>query len=436
MPKVERYTKPLCFGTSLFLQQATEYTDWKRFKSADVAELTFYEYNRQNAVTPSMTNLAAKLCAIHPTTTMQLVLKQASPAQEIIACKWKAVEWAKWLSLDDYMHKADRLATLDHANDGKFITWVLVPSDDPDTLDMLSTCTTFRREVLVLPPNETESFTSTGYVIAAVFTPPQLRCKGYARHMMSLLHFAIAQLGGVPSFPISWGQPPQRIKTPGIVSVLYSSVGALYSQCAPGEGTGWTVTEAKTARWSVGELGSPPVDPRVEFLSQGEAAVTVVKDIPTFKRDFESNGPSPHAQFAFLPTAAWCIFRMQNHMDHPDCVKSPPKSWGVRMHDMVGDTHFIIWTYKPYPQLSRQLIVINSRTSPTTFTALFRAMLSAAQAEGYDEIEAWGLHGELDSVVQNTGGRILEREYQLPAMRWYGAEHEIVWLGNDKLNWF
>ncbi|KAG8737411.1 hypothetical protein FRC10_008190, partial [Ceratobasidium sp. 414] len=363
---------------------------------------------------------------------MQVTLKPASRAQETEARRLRSVEWAKWLGYDEYLHKWEVWDTLEHANGGKLVTWVLVPTEDPETLNILSTCTTYRRDILVLPPNEIKSTASTGYAVASVFTPPQCRGKGYATRMMGLLHFAIAQSGGVPAFPTSWGKPPQQIEPHGMVSVLYSGVGTFYSKCPPSEGTGWTIVGTKTAHWIVDEINIPPIDSKVDMLSQEAAVSTLVADTPLFKHDFESKGPSSRIHFAFQPTAAWCLFQMRNHLDHPDYVASPPTTWGVRIQAGDGETHFIIWTYKPYPASQRKLIVINLRASPATFPLLFIAMGSVARNEGHHVIEAWSLDEELDSAVRSTGGLMFQRGGQLPAMKWYGPREDVVWAGNNK----
>ncbi|KAG9104658.1 hypothetical protein FRC06_000422 [Ceratobasidium sp. 370] len=363
---------------------------------------------------------------------MQVTLKPASRAQEIEARTLRSVEWARWLSHDGYLRKLEVWDMLEHASGGKLVTWVLVPTEDPESLNILSTCSTYRRNILVLPPNEIKSTTSTGYAIASVFTPPQFRGKGYATRMMGLLHFAIAQSSGVPAFPTGWGQPPKRAELPGMVSVLYSGVGTFYSGCPPGEGTGWTIVGTKTTHWIVAEINISATDSKVETLSQEAAVSAVVADTPLFKRDFESKGPSSRIHFAFQPTAAWCLFQMRNHLDHPDYAASPPTTWGARIQAEDGETHFIVWTYKPYPESQRKLVVVNLRASLATFPHLFIAMASVARDEGHHIIEAWDLDEALESAVHSTGGRAVEREGQLPAMKWYGSGEEVVWAGNNK----
>src|ERR1700761_4810629 len=91
------------------------------------------------------------------------------------------------------------------------------------------------------------------YAVASVLTPPQYRHKGYASHMMRLVHWAITPEEMLKSslFPKQWGTPPKRSPTllsglPVLFSVLYSDVGdTFYANCGPtGVGGGWQPTNS------------------------------------------------------------------------------------------------------------------------------------------------------------------------------------------------
>lgn len=53
----------------------------------------------------------------------QLTLKPASKAQTIESRKRSSVEWAKWLTLEQYLRRDEEAEELDHAKDGKLTTW-------------------------------------------------------------------------------------------------------------------------------------------------------------------------------------------------------------------------------------------------------------------------------------------------------------------------
>lgn len=257
--------------------------------------------------------------------------------------------------------------------------------------------------------------------------------------MMSLLHFALAKPGGVPTFPSEWGKgPPLRVKHPGLVSALYSGIGRYYSRCAPGGGTGWVIAGTTTSEWVVPDSPEKPdtglkIHPEVQLLSMQEAISTVTADAPLFKLDFGSLRPSSKFHLAFQPTAGWCQYQMIRDQGCPLYVTSPPKIWGVRIQS-GNETHFLVWTYRPRPDSARKLIVVSLRASPVTFLAMLSVIFYVARQEKHHLVEAWNLDEALVSVVRETGGRTYEREGQLPALKWYGPgeDTDVIWVGNNK----
>ncbi|KAF8734183.1 Serine threonine specific protein phosphatase Sit4, partial [Rhizoctonia solani] len=360
----------------------------------------------------------------------KLELRRASRAQEIHSRKSTAVQWAKWYDMEGYLGRLEYLESLDHANDGRLVTWVLVPANEPETLEILSTCQTYKRDILVIPAGETRSVQDVGYAIASVFTPIQHRGKGYAARMMSLLHFALARPEGVPSFPKEWGNPPGLVQEPGLVSVLYSGVGTYYSRCAPGDGSGWTIVGTRTIEWAVPSR-TIELDSGVELLSMEEAVSTFVANAVDFKQHLESRGPSPVLRFAFKPTAGWCRYQMIRDQESPVYVVSRPQSWGARIRH-GSETHYIVWTYRPSKDPNPKLIVINIHATSRTFPALIRAAIWVAEKEQHQLVEAWNLGVDLSSAIEETRGRVYERTGQLPALKWYGQEQEIDWVDNNK----
>ncbi|CAE6414440.1 unnamed protein product [Rhizoctonia solani] len=247
---------------------------------------------------------------------------------------------------------------------------------------------------------------------------------------MSLLHFALARPEGVPPFPEGWGKPPSPVQHPGIVSVLYSGVGTYYYRCAPGEGSGWTIVGTRTAEWVV-PSHTVELDPEVELLSMEEAISTLAADATRFKQDFETLSPSLHAQFAFQPTAEWCRYQMIRDQESPVYVASPPKFWGARIQH-GSEIHYIVWTYRPSNDPAPKVIMVHLRATSETFAILFKAVILVVQSEKYQLIEAWNMDSELEGAIGETGGRLYERTGQLPALKWYGTEKEVDWVGNNK----
>lgn len=132
--------------------------------------------------------------------------------------------------------------TPDHpwALDDNIVSWGLVPRDNTSTTDLLSHCDTYRRKGVITRPDGTQTEV-TSYVMSAVFTPDQHRGKGYATHMMRLMHYALAPKDKLPPFPSAWGAPPTNILGDAAFSVLYSDVGPrFYAKCTKGaDQPGW-----------------------------------------------------------------------------------------------------------------------------------------------------------------------------------------------------
>lgn len=145
-----------------------------------------------------------------------------------------------WKELDDHKHPYARTK----------LTWALVPRANPDIL--LAHCEIYGRGAFVNVGNGLEERQS--YIIASVFTPVENRRKGYARHMLRLLHYILAPREAMPPFPEAWGAPPENIGDAAF-SVLYSDVGReYYKTCTLGEDLpGWVANESERRVYKVGE---------------------------------------------------------------------------------------------------------------------------------------------------------------------------------------
>ena len=80
----------------------------------------------------------------------------------------------------------------------------------------------------------------TAYGVASVYTPPANRRRGYAQHMMRLVHWLLRPRSPTvdATFPVEWGAPPDTsmLQKLGMAnatfSVLYSDVGRDFYQNA------------------------------------------------------------------------------------------------------------------------------------------------------------------------------------------------------------
>ena len=170
----------------------------------------------------------------------------------------------------------------------------------------------FRRDGLVLKNARPEP--ANCYGIAHVFTLPEHRRRGYAKHMMNLLHWVIAPQEFLPQeFPTEWGSRPQRVPcvTPGAFSVLYSDVGSkFYRLCGtlPNQDDGWIVDGLTTTHFDVVKthqtLSSREKGERLLWRWLDEASVREAwnADVGYMEEEmFHSSNRLKPVAFTFLP---------------------------------------------------------------------------------------------------------------------------------------
>ncbi|KAI0746877.1 hypothetical protein C8Q80DRAFT_1321816 [Daedaleopsis nitida] len=409
-----------------------------------------------------------------------LTLFPATPEQTIESRKRTFVQWARGQSLEEYLHKDAIQENDEHAANGKLITWVLAPRSDPSTLDFLCSCETFRRAALVarhsptspalpLAASTADVQEVTAYAVASVFTPPQNRRKGYAQHMMRLLHWALAPPAALsPStFPTAeWGPPPDaRMPADARFSVLYSDVGReFYRACgtAPGARDGWVFK----------------LKPDVLRLTESDVAALYAHDARWIRDDLargrssaSSSGLSscsPGASIArvgartlctFLPDAGVGLFVVRRTMDFTPALEPvlPTSTWGLALlppsASTLSDVLIPAPSASPFPFVTytldpRALVVARLRADAETLPALLAALLVVARSERVEKVELWYMPAALRAVAEREGWRTAERGEHLSALKWYDSdgghgtpggrgeeremEEEVEWVYNEK----
>ena len=346
-----------------------------------------------------------------------------------------------------------------------YLDRVLAPRDDPTTLDFKSSCETcvvescmhrnqftyhqysYLRQGFVAQPSSTDgallkAIETPSYGIASVFTPPAFRNKGYAKHMMRLLHYVLAPHSVLPPFPEAWGAPPES-KGHGRFSVLYSDVGDLYSVCGPHEEgmEGWTIRSAFGTIWDVSPTpptsGGEQQEGEWEWLDLARIDELLEEDAEVMKSDLiASTQFSGRTSFMILPRN-WATLQSKRVLLTPSIQKS--NWWGVLLKDSAAPSQrtFATWTVDRVGPLSSQtpiLVITRLRATPLTFPPLLSKLLSVATEFGMKHVEAWNLPKELQGVASELGGKTAERDEHLPAFKWYGTEdpREIDWSFNEK----
>ncbi|KAG2138385.1 hypothetical protein DEU56DRAFT_802953 [Suillus clintonianus] len=287
-------------------------------------------------------------------------------------------------------------------------------------------------------PNSVHEITSYG--VAAVFTPPSKRGRGYAGHMMRLLHWVTASRANLPKFPEAWGTPPEEVADAGggLFSVLWSDVGdEFYRSAGPGgEGGGWEKRGAVSTVWEVGtEEGD---DEGWTWLTQEQLKVLWDHDAGVIQRELENmlvkNGlygvERPAALVTCLPTNGVAAFQIPR-ATYGSNFSMAGGFWGVQSSS-DPDT-YASWSVEMQPP-PPALIVTRLSASEEMFPGLIAKIKQAARRSGIRKVEVWNLRVGLRDVAEKAGGRTFIRSEHLPQIVWYGpgTTENVEWVYNEK----
>lgn len=340
-----------------------------------------------------------------------MIISLATKEQERVAWSRSHSEWGKTMALENYLDREELQQETQLVKESLH-PWVLVPKDDPKTLDFLCACESFRRKALVVVPSESTPREVYAHGIASVFCPTQNRKKGYAAHMMKLL-------GG-------------RLRNDdNAFSYLYSDVGNFY------ERAGWFVPEgaARELKILIGSLGTTDKD--VTLLEETDIDPIIEKDLETIKKEMKAmatNGVSK-AIVCPLPSIAGYHWNIVRENFYADLMKLPKfKHRGAK----IGQ-NFIFWNHD-IP--SNVLYVLRLRSDNVKDTT---ALLAAADAEAKQtnlkHVAVWTgskpFHDE--GILKGLDIPVQERTSSLPAVAWYladaGQNGNIDWYINERALW-
>ncbi|KAI8986892.1 hypothetical protein BD414DRAFT_461370 [Trametes punicea] len=400
-----------------------------------------------------------------------LSLFPATPEQVLESRRRTAVQWAKGLSVEEYVRRDVIMDKHEHAVGGKLVTWVLAPRSDPTTLDFMCSCETLRRTAIVAKRAKDVDARDvrevTAYGIASVYTPPEKRGKGYARHMMRLLHWVLAPRSALPSeFPAEWGAPPDVavLSTLGVAnaqfSALYSDVGRIFYQACgvtPSSNDGWVVMGAlETSKMldtsDSAVTSAPPDELNLQWLTEDEVVALYERDASWIKDDLSRfAGDTDRTLFSFLPNGGVGAFVIRRVMDFAEGLRPvlPTTKWGmVILPHGARDVRaalrhetplsFVTWTLDLRTS-PRSLVITRLRADENTFPVFLDQLLVVAREENVEKVEFWYLRPELRDIANARGWKTRERPEHLSAVKWYGEEKdddsELDWVYNEKFCW-
>jgi len=302
----------------------------------------------------------------------------------------------------------------------------------------------FRRRGLAVYPasdgNENKPQEVTCYGIASIYTPPDQRGKGYASHMMRLLHWVLAGRTAeynLPEFPAEWGAPPDEVELAGkgFFSVLYSDIGSeFYTRLGPTfvDSGGWEAREPISTVWEV-----PPQPSNLEtnsdgwtWLSKDDLSRLWAKDVEQIKRIMAAMPTPGSTLVTFIPDQGLG----SSHTFRSALRLVSMHIWGVERDDGNNDQPtYAAWSVDTYPP-PQTLLVTRISATKETFPYLIEKIQQAARKHGITKMEIWNLPQHLLKVAEHLGGRTFKRDEHVPAIKWYGKGDtaDIKWIFNEK----
>lgn len=294
---------------------------------------------------------------------------------------------------------------------------------------------------------ETTAVEVTCFGIASVFTPPEKRGQGHAKHMMRLLHWVLAPHSSLPPFPKAFGEPPAE-RNRGKFSVLYSDIGpSFYLQCGPGEKglDGWktrdeisTVWEVESAHQWMEKVNLTVTEDQWDWLDVSGAQNVLEGDESYMVQDLVAWAKSTgHASCMFLPGNGVAAYQCRRTISFAQVRPQYQRlnKWGIKISDALNGantSHFVTWSFDLEPEHTT-LIVTRLRTDVATFPSLLYKTVKAAKMLEVQRVEMWNLPVRLMRVATELSGRTLKREEHLPGIRVYGDESANVdWIFNEK----
>ncbi|KAL1685856.1 hypothetical protein GGG16DRAFT_97455 [Schizophyllum commune] len=359
----------------------------------------------------------------------------ATPDQILEHRKRTYARWGKGhYTLEEYLSVFEALEHQEHSADGRSKTWVLAPRDDPETLDFPCACRSYRRDGIFY---DGELQRVTCYNVGFVYTHDDQRRKGYAAHMMRLLHWVIADERFMEAFPEEWGAPPQRVPAAGrgYFSSLYSALGPeFYAKCGDTPSTkGWLPKDSRSTVWELESSAKSASEPASgwKWLDDKEVGEVWDEDVPLIEKDVVELGKQLRKPIAsFLPNKG--VAASDRLLYSPPHRPFSMKSYGIR--STTGELSYATWTVnlasKPLGLILTRLRVYNA----AQFRELMSAVLWYAKQNGFPSVETWNLASHLEDAAQEMAGVTSVREGNLPALKSYAVD-DVEWAFNERFGW-
>ncbi|CUS15692.1 unnamed protein product [Tuber aestivum] len=325
--------------------------------------------------------------------------------------------WGTHLTLKQYLYREEVLSSTTLTGNGGLTSWALVdPTTNPATL--LASCESIRKEVFVMEAGSNEVRVSHGHCIGSVFTPPDMRGKGYASIMLKLLAEKLRWHGGKSA-----------------LSALYSDIGKKFYKRL-----GWHPHSSLHLDIPVSPSSPPSTTAdKTTPLKTSSLPPLCTQDIEALKASLTST-PALKPRIAFHPdskTYDWHFARAEHLASVTN--RPPPTTKGAIT---ASGSAWIVWTHdfqKDEPKL--HVLRVAGEPSKEDAKDLLAAALVEAREWGLTCVQSWSPKEAVEEAGKELGGQVVEREADgIPSVMMYepgmGSEvGEVEWFVNERFAW-
>ena len=378
-----------------------------------------------------------------------LVFAQATPEEQQYCWTLHHPSWGPQYTQEAYIARERHLLACDLVKDGGLTCWILT---DPNCADaagapgsrpVLCTCETYRKRALVRGADGLVRDV-TAYGIASVWTPKDLRKKGYANRMMSMLGDHLAK---------------QQSLNPadGEFSILFSDIGAQFyanHQWMPFRSSylDIPVKPSSTAADAVA------FDNCITLVTDDNVSMVAELDEKTLRKQIAAAPRDPHkVRAALLPdhdVLAWHMERETNMfnyiLDRAPTVRgamyTPPGQPNSRVSATWAGN---LYGGKEKPQDNVLVIlkftVEDDAMSDEEMSRAIRAIMGVAQRNAEEfliaKIEMWNPDERTERLVNqmpDLQAKLVVRETsKIASLRWFGegTVSDVEWVANEMFEW-
>ena len=352
-----------------------------------------------------------------------VVFTEATPEQRELSWRLNGVSWASPLSIDEYVGRETALSQTTLSGNGGTRYFILHHKNDHNAI--LSACEVTRKEVLVADATGTRIL--EGYAIASVFTAPEYRGHGLARHLLIKVREAVDETAEF--------------------GALYSDIGrSFYTKL------GWKDFSSQQVVFQLDKAFKSTQSAETVALKDSDVETLCERDVAALRQKFEHfpDIKDGKTHFAFLPSYtqfAWQFTRDSffakalrgiDKVEHRGARTIDGKSWIIWDHDLRE------------PKLKIMRIVVDENQTREERMVSAKVLLHAALAEAsawkLPKVGVWSPAKDVcaaameiwQDVGSNVGLVFESRDADsIPSLRVKGNQDvgEIVWEENEYYAW-